>query len=172
MGKLHRYFQPGQCVFLTLACHSHFPWLAADAEKSRLVRILRSLFAEHAVACHAWVLLADHLHLLVTDPQAAIPTWVQKLKLRFVRGHPQRPLRIWQRRYWDHVIRDEADWRRHLDYNHHNPVKHGLAERTGDYPWSSFSYFARHGWYPPDWQAFADDFPVEGTFGEQADAAT
>ncbi len=58
---------------------------------------------------------------------------------------------IWQRRFWDHCIRDEEDLRRHLDYIHYNPVKHGLVRRPLDWPWSSFARYVSLGWYSPEW---------------------
>ncbi|MCX7689130.1 MAG: hypothetical protein N2045_14335, partial [Fimbriimonadales bacterium] len=59
--------------------------------------------------------------------------------------------RVWQRRFWEHCIRDEEDWRQHIDYVHYNPVKHGLVTRPGDWPYSSFVQAVTWGWYPPDW---------------------
>jgi len=59
--------------------------------------------------------------------------------------------RVWQRRFWEHVIRDETDWRNHLDYVHYNPVKHGYVRRPGDWRWSSCERAVRRGWYLPDW---------------------
>jgi putative transposase len=58
---------------------------------------------------------------------------------------------IWQRRFWEHTIRDEADLRRHRDYIHFNPVKHGLVRRVCDWRWSSFHRYVKLGWYPNDW---------------------
>ena len=55
---------------------------------------------------------------------------------------------VWQRRFWEHAIRDEEDWRRHMDYIHHNPVKHGLVERVRDWPHSSFHAYVQRGVYP------------------------
>ena len=58
---------------------------------------------------------------------------------------------IWQRRYWEHLIRDEDDLRRHVDYVHINPVKHGHAARACDWPYSSFRQWVVAGEYPVDW---------------------
>ena len=56
-----------------------------------------------------------------------------------------------QRRFWEHVIRDEEDFRIHCDYIHYNPVKHGLARRALDWKYSTFRQFVARGIYPPDW---------------------
>ncbi|HET6656041.1 MAG TPA: transposase, partial [Gammaproteobacteria bacterium] len=66
------------------------------------------------------------------------------------------PKPVWQPRYWEHAIRDDDDLRRHLDYIHYNPVKHGYAKVPGDWQWSSFAKFVRQGWYVPDWGGTAD----------------
>lgn len=58
---------------------------------------------------------------------------------------------IWQRRFWEHLIRDDADYRAHVDYVHINPVKHGLVRRVADWPHSTFHRLVRQGIYPPDW---------------------
>jgi putative transposase len=59
--------------------------------------------------------------------------------------------RIWQRRYWEHLVRDEADFRAHVDYVHINPVKHGLVARVVDWPYSTFRRLVAQGVYPVDW---------------------
>jgi putative transposase len=54
---------------------------------------------------------------------------------------------IWQRRFWEHQIRDENDLQRHVDYIHYNPVKHGLVRRVEDWPWSTYHRYVREGFY-------------------------
>jgi putative transposase len=58
---------------------------------------------------------------------------------------------IWQRRFWEHTIRDDADYGRHVDHIHYNPVKHGLVKSVSDWPHSSFHRFVREGFYPEYW---------------------
>ncbi|HEX5313495.1 MAG TPA: transposase, partial [Gammaproteobacteria bacterium] len=72
------------------------------------------------------------------------------------RMSPQLERPVWQPRFWEHTIRDEEDFCRHLDYIHYNPVKHGYAGRPADWRWSSFRKFVRQGRYPPDWGADGD----------------
>jgi putative transposase len=71
---------------------------------------------------------------------------------------------IWQRRYWEHTIRDDADLERHVDYIHYNPVKHGLVSRVSDWPHSSFHRYVERGILPADWGGDAMD--MSGRFGE------
>ena len=69
---------------------------------------------------------------------------------------------LWQRRFWEHVIRDESDFARHADYIHYNPVKHGLVTRPVDWRWSSIHRYIRFGLLSPGWAAA----PGDGEFGE------
>jgi putative transposase len=71
---------------------------------------------------------------------------------------------IWQRRYWEHAIRDDTDLKRHVDYIHCNPVKHGLVSRVADWPHSSFHRHVARGLLPHDWAG--DLREVTGSFGE------
>ena len=70
---------------------------------------------------------------------------------------------FWQRRYWEHLIRDDEDWNRHRDYIHYNPVKHGLAAAAIDWPHSSFRRYVAQGFYPRDWGEIKES---RGDFGE------
>jgi putative transposase len=70
---------------------------------------------------------------------------------------------IWQRRYWEHTLRDEADFRRHVDYIHYNPVKHGYVTCPSQWPHSSIHRYIQSGLLPPDWGTGYDD---DSSFGE------
>jgi putative transposase len=71
---------------------------------------------------------------------------------------------IWQRRYWEHAIRDDRDLERHVDYIHYNPVKHGLVSRVVDWPHSSFHRYVEKSLLPVDWGG--DAMQLSGEFGE------
>jgi putative transposase len=80
----------------------------------------------------------------------------------FATGEPRSPVMtsrgergIWQRRYWEHTIRDNQDFVTHMDYTHFNPVKHGLVEHPADWPHSSFRRCVASGLYPPGWMGGA-----------------
>lgn len=123
--------------------------------------------ASHPFHIHAWVVLPDHMHCVLELPpgDADIANRWRLIKQRFSKALPKTERRsavrqrrgergIWQRRYWEHLIRDEADYRAHIDYVHTNPVKHGLVARVADWPYSTFHRLVEQGVYPPDW---ADD---------------
>ena len=71
---------------------------------------------------------------------------------------------LWQRRFWEHQVRDQSDLNRCLNYLHWNPVKHGHVDRVADWPYSTFHRFVRVGMYPKDWSV--QDVVDKGAFGE------
>ncbi|MBV8398555.1 MAG: transposase [Acetobacteraceae bacterium] len=108
----------------------------------------------------AWVVLPDHMHCLWTLPpgDADFPRRWRAIKIAFVKDLPAGESRspvmtsrgergIWQRRYWEHTIRDDRDFAAHMDYPHFNPVKHGLVEDPADWPYSSFRRCVDRGLY-------------------------
>lgn len=141
-----------------------------------LRQAVRDVHHAHPFEIIAWVVLPEHMHAIWSmhagDADYSL-RWNQ-IKGRFARRIPKeeevfpsraikRERGIWQRRFWEHWIRDEEDLQRHVDYVHYNPVKHGLVGRAGDWPYSSFHHFVRRGWLCMDWGC-SDEF--EGDFGE------
>jgi putative transposase len=121
--------------------------------------------------------LPDHLHALWAMPESDTDfsaRW-SLIKSGFSRGLSpdnsrstskvsKREKGIWQRRYWEHAIRDDADYERHVDYIHFNPVKHGYVTRASDWPHSSFRRYVERGLLAADWGGDMRD--VQGSFGE------
>jgi putative transposase len=139
----------------------------------RQIDLLRDCFARERerrpFTVRAWVVLPEHMHWIWTlpDGDADFATRWRRIKTMFALATPKteglsavRQARgergIWQRRYWEHQIRDEDDLRCHADYIHYNPVKHGWATRVADWPHSSFAAFLERGVYSPDWGDGAD----------------
>ncbi len=124
----------------------------------------------------AWVVLPDHVHAIWTLPEGEhdFSTRWRLIKSSFSRGLPRTESSsnsrlskgergIWQRRFWEHRIRDEKDYRRHVDYIHINPLRHGYVDQVIDWPFSTFSRFVEQGIYAPDW---AGGMELKGDFGE------
>ncbi len=168
MPRYIRAFIPGGTFFFTLALLERHRRLLTEH-----IDALRSAFAEERCkrpfTIDAIVVLPDHLHCIWTLPEgdSDFSTRWHGIKWRFSRAIPPgerlSPRRIrkgergvWQRRFWEHAIRDDTDFARHADYIHHNPVKHGLARSPADWPYSSFQRFVAAGIYPADWAASAD----------------
>lgn len=163
MTDYRRYRLQGGCYFFTVALAERRRRLLTEN-----IQELRTAFREvqraHPFTMEAVVILPDHLHCIWTLPTGDDDfsnRWRQ-IKAAFSRQLPKTERRsksrlskgergIWQRRFWEHAIRDEADYQRHIDYIHYNPVKHGHVQRVPDWPFSSFHQFVRSGVYPSDW---------------------
>jgi putative transposase len=143
----------------------------------RLRAIYRSVQKRRTFESIAICVLPDHLHAiwsLPPDDSDFAMRW-NLIKSGFSRGMTarvrspskiaKREKGIWQRRYWEHAIRDDADLARHVDYIHFNPVKHGLVSRVRDWQHSSFHQFVARGDMPIDWGGDVVDRPG-ALFGE------
>lgn len=144
-----------------------------------LLRVaLRYTRLRHPFAIDAIVVLPDHMHAVWTLPNGDgdFATRWRLIKATLSRGlqHAEpvsasrsrkRERGIWQRRYWEHTIRDDGDFARHVDYVHFNPVKHRYVEQVEDWPFSSFHRLVRLGSYPASWVDAPND--QESGFGER-----
>ncbi|MCG8275323.1 transposase [Stenotrophomonas sp. NLF4-10] len=153
MPRYRRHFMEGQTVFLTLATAGRRPWLAIHNARDIVLDALRQTRGHHPFTHKGHVLLDDHLHLLLAPRVGvAIPGLVGSFKrAAMARLSAETGRRLWQPRYYDHIIRDDADFARHLDYLHFNPVKHGLVEDAMDWRWSSVHAWKARGIYPEGW---------------------
>ncbi|MDD5370545.1 MAG: transposase, partial [Anaerolineaceae bacterium] len=146
--------------------YQRMPLFSDDRAVDLLRSAIRSTRENHPFRLDAAVILPDHLHMIWTLPEADIdyPTRWRLIKSHFSRhwtGDPREKLSpsraakgeraIWQRRYWEHSIQNDDDLRRHLDYIHYNPVKHGLVHSPGEWKHSSFHQFVSQGLYLPEW---------------------
>jgi putative transposase len=142
-----------------------------------LKETIQQIKVAHPFEIDAIVVLPDHLHAMWTLPadDADFATRWALIKAGFSRRLPKgerisesRKSKgergIWQRRYWEHLIRDDDDFARHVDYIHINPVKHGYVERVVDWPHSSFHRFVRDGVVPSNW---ANEGNFDGDWGER-----
>ena len=163
MTNYRRNFVPGGSFFFTVALADRSSRLLVD-EWEGLRLALRAVKEEKPFELVAMVVLPDHLHTIWTLPPDDLDysTRWKKIKAGFSRCFPKAERRsssriakgergIWQRRFWEHTIRDDLDWRRHMDYIHYNPVKHGYVAEVANWPLSTFRRYVREGVYPIDW---------------------
>ncbi|MBI1284288.1 MAG: transposase [Thiobacillus sp.] len=164
MPDYRRAWHPGGTYFFTvnlLQRHGN-DLLTRHVEVLRAV--VRSVRERHPFRIHGWVVLPEHLHCVIELPpgHADFATRWRLIKMGFSKALPRtervskvRAKRgergIWQRRYWEHLIRDEADFQAHMDYVHINPLKHGLVQQVADWPYSTFHRLVEQGVYPSDW---------------------
>jgi putative transposase len=139
------------------------PW-AREALHAAIVEVQSTTPFQLEAIC----LLPDHLHCIWTLPEgdADYSTRWKRIKAMFSRQYRQAggfsgeisaskiqkgEVGLWQRRFWEHALRNPEDFHRHLDYIHFNPVKHGWVGSVADWPWSSFHRYVGMGYYPADW---------------------
>lgn len=145
---------PGHPLFLTIVTHERNPWLGDPEAVALLLDAMRRAKTKYPFRHLADVILPDHLHwLLLPSAESAFSDLVAALKrqVSWRRKEAGGTGPLWQKRFYDHLIRDDDDLGRHLDYIHFNPVKHGYVSRTCDDPWSSFDEWVKRGVYPADW---------------------
>lgn len=163
MPQYIRAFVPGGTFFFTVAILERRRQLLIQ-HIAELRNAFSAVRAQKPYTMNAVVILPDHLHCIWTLPagDADFSSRWQAIKSQFARAMPAgeslSPRRqkkgergIWQRRFWEHVIRDENDFERHADYIHYNPVKHGHARTAAEWPHSSFRRYVARGLYPVDW---------------------
>ncbi|MGI0133355.1 MAG: REP-associated tyrosine transposase [Candidatus Micrarchaeaceae archaeon] len=168
MPRYVRAFVPGGTFFFTVTLLERRRRLLTER-----IDLLRSCFAEvkrdRPFRLDAISVMPDHMHCIWTLPpgDADFSSRWHAIKARFSR-HIESDERlsarrwqkgergIWQRRFWEHTIRDERDFERHMDYIHYNPVKHGHALKAADWPFSSFHRYVERGVYSTTWGAEDD----------------
>ncbi|MGR8953396.1 MAG: REP-associated tyrosine transposase [Gammaproteobacteria bacterium] len=164
MPNYRRAFIPGGTWFFTVNLLNRYQNDLLIREIDLLRETVRQVRERHPFQIDAWVVLPDHLHSVWTLPSGdsdfskrwrliksgfsrALPNTERRSEVRKAAGERG----IWQRHYWEHLIRDNADYQRHVDYVHDNPLKHGYVKRIADWPYSTFHRYAAKGIYPVDW---------------------
>jgi putative transposase len=176
MTNYRRNFIKGGSYFFTATLADRRQALLVDSIDA-LREAFRQVKAAYPFHLDAMVVLPEHLHCMWTLPpdDADYPGRWRRIKAAFSRSLPECYPRsrsqilknergIWQRRYWEHTLRDEEDYRRHMDYIHYNPVKHGHVNCVADWPHSTFHRYVEAGIYPNDWAG--NEETVDQEFGE------
>jgi putative transposase len=159
MRTYRRLYEAGGTYFFTVVTAARWPCFDDRQHVRMLGDAWRRTRASHAFTSLAIAVMPDHLHCIWTLPpgDADFSLRWELIKKRFADnlrcGSEQAPKAIWQPRFWEHLIRDDDDLTRHLDYVHYNPVKHGHAATPAAWPYSSFERYVRAGRYAPDWGA-------------------
>ena len=168
MPDYRRWYVPGGTYFFTIVTHGRRPILCDEIARNCLHQAIEKVRTNRPFELVAIVLLPDHLHTVWTLPpgNADYPIRIKRIKEEFTLAYlasggmelppsgsrsRQGERGIWQRRYWEHSVRDEEDLKRCVDYVHWNPKKHGFAASVRDWPWSSFHRYVDLGEYEINW---------------------
>jgi putative transposase len=168
---LRRYYGGGDLHFITCSCYQRKPWLNSDARRDLFLDILEEVRKEQRFVVLGYVVMPEHFHLLMSEPQVGTPsTAMQSVKQRFAQrvvprrrqrrpagtrplhktqgaGHPLpnlhlQPMPVWQPRFYDFNVWTEDKRIGKLRYMHWNPVDRGLVEEPGEWGWSSYRSYA------------------------------
>jgi putative transposase len=163
----------GGTFFFTVNLHDRRRTLLVEPADA-LRTIVRNVQTKAPFVIDAMVVLPDHWHAVWTLPpdDAAYARRIQRIKARFTRHllragvnlvkDARGEYQLWQKRFWEHTIRDDRDFEAHVNYVHGNPVKHGYVARAVDWPHSTLHRYIKHGLLVADWACASP----EGTFGE------
>jgi putative transposase len=155
--NFRRYYVQNAVVFITTVVSMREPAFANQAYVEMLRETLRTTKQLHPFVMIAYVILPDHLHLLIRPTGASnFSQIMHSVKSYFSHSYKAKMgiegrLKFWQKRFHDHIIRDEADLEAHIHYIHYNPVKHGYVSHPEDWPHSSFGEWKARGAYPDRW---------------------
>jgi REP-associated tyrosine transposase len=178
MVRYRRNFLPGGTYFFTVTLSDRRSTALVD-HVSELRDAFRVARRERPLTVEAIVILPDHLHAIFTLPldDADFSGRWRRIKGHFssslidagieLKRNANGSLALWQKRFWEHTIRNENDFARHVDYIHFNPVKHGLVSRVCDWPYSSFHRYVRQKVLTQDWAGDAREGRAD--FGERPD---
>jgi putative transposase len=166
MPEYRRILIPGGTYFFTVATYQRRKVFiepqACELLKTAWLRVSKN----HPFITEAFCLLPDHFHCVITLPENEndFSIRIREIKRLFSRSYEDKiknPLNysrekrceryIWQRRFWDHLVRDEKDLTNHIEYIHFNPVKHRYVDQVKDWEYSSFHYFVKKGWLDQNW---------------------
>lgn len=175
MPNYVRNFTPGGTYFFTVKTEGNAPIFCENENAKLLGVVFREMQQRWPVQIDAMVLLPDHLHAIwsLSSGDTGYPkrwAWLKKefsKRYVFMEGkeqfqsesrHRNRRLGVWQRRYWEHTIQNENEYKAYFDYIHWNPVKHGLVNSPGEWQHSTFGRWVEKGVYPRHWGA-SEVFP-------------
>jgi len=177
MPNYRRYYQPGGTYFFTVKTFRYQRYLCTSHARSLLREAIERTRKERPFEIPAFVLLPDHLYTIWVLPEGDSDfsqRW-SLIKRRFTFSwaeyHVAKPVSVamekrheqsvWQKRFWEHRIRDEEDFGHHMNYIHYNPIKHGLVQCPHQWEYSSFQRYVREGVLRKDWLCSCKPGPVE-----------
>ena len=164
--EYRRLFQPGGTYFFTVVTYQRRPIFSSPQAVKLLRDAFRYTLERLPFIIVASVILPDHMHFIWTLPVECsdFSTRWKMIKSYFTKNWRSKGVvsksisrrrkgeaDVWQRRFWEHLIRDERDFANHIEYIHNNPVKHGLAKSPAEWQYSSFMKYVRDGMYDVNW---------------------
>jgi putative transposase len=168
MPEYRRSYLPGGTFFFTLVTFNRRPIFSKPEARELFHKIYEKVNLKHPFITVAYCLLLEHFHCLWTLPEGDTNYSLRfsEIKRQFSHRYineiepvleknasrvKREEVSLWQRRFWEHTIRDEQDLHNHIDYIHYNPIKHGLVKNVREWEDSSFHRFVEQGLYEIEW---------------------
>lgn len=156
MSRLHRYYVQNGIYFITGVTKNRIKFFKETKNVDLFWSNLRKTKQNYSFRLFGYVLLLDHFHFLIQPKESSISTIIGSFKKRVSQEYKKiheidYQFILWQRRFWDHVIRNEDDLKFHLDYIHYNPVKHNYVDHPEDWNETSFHIWLKKGEYEIGW---------------------
>jgi len=173
--NIRRYYVPNAIVFITQVVDHRIPVFQQQPPPDLLLVTLREVKRLHPFTMLGYVFLLEHFHLLLRPTGASnFSDIMHSLKPNFTKEYKKLigvtgSMKFWQKGFWDHVIRDEDDLQRHVDYIHYNPVHHGLAEKPEGWVHSSYRHWQQRNAYPQRWGWSLPTSVINYDWGEAED---
>ncbi len=183
MSNYRRLKTPGGCYFFTVVTYKRQNILISPEARKILREVIKEVKKDYPFEIDAWILLPEHIHCIWTLPdgdydyskrwglikagfskQAKALFYRPELINKSKRKH--RESTIWQRRFWEHEIRDQNDFNQHLEYIYWNPIKHGHVANVKDWPYSTFHRDVKKEIYPANWGGNQNNTLESGDVGE------
>ena len=165
MTNIRRYYKEGQVYFITCVAYNRKKILIHNVDL--FWESIQSIKNRLTFEIIAWVIIPDHFHMIIDPKVSNLSDILKRIKLSFSKkyrfNHQSVASRIWQNRFWDHIIRDQKDLNKHIDYIRYNPVKHEIVKSPFKYEYSSLSEY--EDFYEDDW-GVKEILEFDGEFGE------
>jgi putative transposase len=162
MTNIRRYYDTNDIVFTT-----HVTYKRSQILIKSFDLLWQSISDTYGDNLMAWVVLPDHIHILTENRNSDLSVFTKKMKLSYSTNyrklHNLKSGRIWQYRFYDHIIRNQDDLNNHIDYIHYNPVKHGFVNDPFKWKYSSISKYQEY--YGKDW-GVKEKLVFDGNYGE------
>lgn len=155
--RIKRVYVADAIYFVTAVTQNRQSIFKDPAHITLLRQTIHEVKALYPFEMRGYGFLPDHFHLLFhAEMETAVTKILHSIKRNFTLNYKKAKgisgsVSLWQKRFWDHVIRDERDYLNHLHYIHYNPVKHGLVNKPEDYPYTSYNEYFKRGWYEIGW---------------------
>jgi len=154
--NIRRYYVENAVYFITCVTYKRKRIFSEQRNIDLFIENYTMTKNTYSFKMYAHVLMYDHFHWLIKPEAGNISQIMKSVKINFTKGYKKLhgigyTMRLWQNRFWDHIIRDEKEFEKYFNYIHYNPVKHNITGKPEDYKNSSYLHWVKKGYYQIGW---------------------